>query len=359
MKSAMIRSRLGEVAALLATPLTPSHYLALASPLLASHRLVGRVVSVADEAPGVRTLVLRPGRTWRRHRAGQHVRVTVAVGGRLATRTFSIASPPEREDGCIAITVKAVAGGRVTPVLVRQVLPGAYLTLAQPEGSFVMPDDRPVRPLFITAGSGITPVASMLRSLAARGAMPDAVHLHYARTPGEVIFGDELRAMARAYPGYRPVFVHTRVDRRRFSAARLDEIAADWREREAWACGPPDLLETLAASFASAGLSHALHIERFAAVLAAPPADARGGRVRFATSSCAALAEAGTPLLEVAERAGVAAPHGCRMGICHSCDTTLISGCARDLRTGERIDQPGARVQICVSAAAGDLELAL
>jgi hypothetical protein len=47
------------------------------------------------------------------------------------------------------------------------------------------------------------------------------------------------------------------------------------------------------------------------------------------------------------------------MGICHTCDSTLVSGCVRDLRTGTSIDEPGARVQICVCAAAGDVELSL
>jgi len=47
------------------------------------------------------------------------------------------------------------------------------------------------------------------------------------------------------------------------------------------------------------------------------------------------------------------------MGICHTCDTTLLAGCVRDLRTGERIDEPGTRIQVCVCAAAGDVELAL
>src|SRR5207237_7775124 len=150
-----------------AWPLRTSHYLELVNPLWATHKLQARVVAVWDETSTARTLTLRPGRNWRRHRAGQHVRIGVPIGGMHHTRTYSISSPPERDDECIAITVKAAAGGRVSSHLVRNVDPGTYLPLGLPQGDFVLPDAVPVLPLFITAGSGITPVMSMLRSHAA------------------------------------------------------------------------------------------------------------------------------------------------------------------------------------------------
>ena len=344
MKTATIWSRLADVAGLVATPLAPSHYLALVAP----HRRMARVEAVYDETPGVRTLILRPGFGWRSHRAGQHVRVEVSVDGRLTTRCYSISSA--EHDRRIAITVKAQ--GRVSNVLARDVKPGTYLALGMPEGDFVLPDD-PGRPLFITAGSGITPIASMLRTLAARGDLPDIAHVHYER--GEMIFGDELRALAVAHPRYRLIIVHAD---RRFSTAQLDELVPDWRTREAWACGPAGLLAAIETCFAGADRTRALHVERFTPPIANVPADAHGGRVRFIASGAITNADARTPLLQVAETAGVNAPHGCRMGICHSCDATLVAGCVRDLRTGDLVE-PGARVQICVCAAAGDVDLAL
>jgi ferredoxin len=70
-------------------------------------------------------------------------------------------------------------------------------------------------------------------------------------------------------------------------------------------------------------------------------------------------ADGHTPLLRVAEDAGLNPAHGCRMGICHTCDVTLLSGCVRDLRTGALLHESGQKVQVCVCAAAGDVELAL
>jgi stearoyl-CoA 9-desaturase NADPH oxidoreductase len=355
MKSASIWSRLADVAGLVATPLAPSHYLELVSPLSATHSRKARVEAVHDETPEVRTLRLRVGRGWVAHRAGQHVRVQVAVDGRLTTRMYSISSAAPG-DGCIEITVKAQ--GRVSNALARASKPGTYVSVGLPEGDFVLPDGDPGHLLFVTGGSGITPIASMVRTLAARGALRDLVHIHHARTAGDEIFGRELRAIAAGHPGYRLTIVHTHADPRRLSAARLGELAPDWRTRETWACGPAGMLAAVATAFDGAGRAEALHIERFAAALAPLPANDSGGRVRFLASRTEARSDGRTPLLRVAEDAGVHAPHGCRMGICHSCDATLVAGCVRDLRTGD-LAEPGARVQICVCAAAGDVDLAL
>ena len=107
----------------------------------------------------------------------------------MVTRAYSISSSPDRADGCITITVKT-ARRRARPrrgqsrsmsrFLARDVKPGGYLTLGLPQGEFVIPEGAPVRPLFITGGSGITPVMSMIRTFALRRTMPSAVHVHYA-----------------------------------------------------------------------------------------------------------------------------------------------------------------------------------
>ena len=356
--------RLLDAAGLVATPLRPSHYLALVNPLWTTHTLQARVERVWDETADARTLTLRPGRGWRGHRAGQFVRVGLAIDGTRHTRTFSISSSPELRNGCIDITVKAVPGGRMSPVLVRSLRPGAYLTLSVAEGTFVLPDAVPVRPLFLTAGSGITPVMSMLRTLALRGETPDIVHVHYAPHARDVIFGRELRALAATQPRYRLHVVHTRepgdapADGRHFGAAQLDARCPDWRDREVWACGPGALLDAVEAHWAAAGLARRLHVERFHAAHAPVPEDAAGGTVRFAASDRAVVTDGRTPLLRVAEDAGLNPAHGCRMGVCHTCDVTLRAGCVRDLRTGAVVD-PGGKVSICVSAAAGDVTLDL
>ena len=357
-----LRARLSGLADRFAWPLQASHYLELLNPRWTTHALHASVEAHCDETRDVRTLTLRPGRGWRSHRAGQHVRLGVPIGGTVHVRTYSISSPPEREDGCITITVKAVPDGRVSRHLVRGIQPGAQLLLGLPQGDFVLPEAAPVNAVFVSGGSGITPLMSMLRSRASRRDVPDIVHLHYAPTARDLIFRDELAALVKEHPRYRLHLVTTRAPGEtgsagHFSGTQLDQLCPDWKERDAYACGPLGLLADLEAQWRSAALSRRLHIERFRAALAETPADAAGGRVRFARSSREIEADGHTSLLRVAEAAGLHPPHGCRMGICHSCTVTLRAGCVRDLRNNTLTDEPGSRVQICVCAAAGDVEL--
>src|SRR5206468_337688 len=239
------------------------------------------------------------------------------------------------------------------------------LPLGLPQGDFMLPDAVPVRPLFITAGSGITPVMSMLRSYAARGDLPSVVHVHYAPHPYDVIFGKELAKLVEDHPRYRLALVYTRElgearsGERHFTARQLQDACPDWRERDTYACGPQTLLAAVEAHWREAGVSRRLHLERFHAPWADLPADVAGGRVRFARSGLEVESDGRTNLLRVAEDAGLNPPHGCRMGICHSCDARLVSGCVRDLRSGAVVNEHGATVQLCINAAAGNLELEL
>ncbi|WCO68456.1 ferredoxin reductase [Iamia majanohamensis] len=357
-----IKERVGEVVDAFATPLRASHYVELVNPLWSSHRLQARVEDVWDETPDARTLTLRPGRGWRRHRAGQHIRVGVPIDGRRFTRTYSISSSPERRDGCITITVKVLEGGRMSGHLVRDLRPGTHLPIGLPQGDFLVPEAVPVRPLLVTAGSGITPVMSMLRTWALVGNMPDVAHLHYAPTRHDVIFGAELERLAAEHRRYDLHTVLTRSDGgSHFCREQLDALCPDWQEREVWVCGPQGLIEAVEDHHRDAPGARPVHVERFRASLAEIDADARGGTATFLSggTEVEADADATTPLLRVAEDAGLNPAHGCRMGICHTCDVPLATGSVRDLRTGDLIDEPGRAVQICTAAAAGDCTIDL
>ncbi|MBO6851605.1 MAG: ferredoxin reductase [Marinobacter sp.] len=359
------RQRLTGVLDMFAYPLRTSHYVELVNPLWSTHQMQAQVVDVWDETKDARTITLRPGVNWRLNRPGQHVRIGIPIEGRHYTRTYTISSPPERNDDCFTITVKIIDGGRVSRHIVRNIKVGDYLPIGLPQGDFYLPDASPIQPLFITAGSGITPAMSMLRSLVAQQRLPDTVHIHYAPHEFDVIFSKELRQLAADKKQYHLHEVHTqefgehKQSQGYFSEEQLTTLCPDWKERDCYACGPPGLLAALESVYEQAGLSRRLHIERFLADFAEVPQDAVGGKVRFARSNLAVDANSETNLLRVAEDAGMNPPHGCRMGICHTCNTRLLSGCVRDLRTGEVLNETGAIVQTCVCAAAGDCELDL
>lgn len=357
--------RLSIITDMFAYPLKTSHYVELVNPLWTTHKMQAQVVSVWDETKDARTITLKAGANWRMHRAGQHVRVGIPVDGMHYTRTYTISSPPERDDGCFTITVKVIDGGRISRHIVRNLKVGDFIPVGLPQGEFYLPDASPIQPLFITAGSGITPAMSMIRSLIAQERLPDTVHIHYAPHEFDVIFGKELLKMNAEQKFYHLHEVHTQKygeeqrERSHFTMEQLERFCPDWRERDCYACGPAPLLAALEATWEAAGLSRRLHIERFRAELAVIPTDAIGGKVTFANSGVSVDADCETNLLRIAEDAGLNPPHGCRMGICHTCNTTLKSGCVRDMRTGKILNEVGAVVQTCVCAAAGDCELDL
>jgi ferredoxin-NADP reductase len=354
----LARRRLSAMARCLTTPLMPDDYLGYVRPLWCTRELRGRVEAVAAETADSATVWIQPGLDWVAHRPGQYVRVGVDVGGVRHWRTYSLTSVPGRHDGRIAITVKVVPGGSVSTYLARGAGPGVIVRLSPPAGRYVLPDPSPPRLLFVTAGSGITPVMGILRDLVARTALPQVVLVHVAPRREDVIFGAELRRLSRRHPSLHLHEHHDRVDGR-FRPAMLDSVCADWRERPAWACGPAGLLDALTDHWAASGDPELLHLERFRPVLAADGVMGAGGRVRFATSAREIDADGITPLLVAGEQAGVLLPSGCRMGICHTCVGRLRRGAVRDVRTGRLHDTPGELVRTCVCAAAGPLEIEL
>ncbi|MFJ8433324.1 ferredoxin reductase [Kitasatospora sp. NPDC094019] len=354
MTSATLRGRAWKLLEMVTTPLLPSDYLDLVSPLRAGADLRGRIEAVRPETGDAATVVIRPGRGWRGHTAGQYVRIGVDVDGRRLWRAYSITSPTNRRDGRITITVKAIPDGKVSNHLVRRAAPGTLIQLDQPTGDFVLPRARPAKVLYLTAGSGITPVMGMLRDTG----FDDVVMVHCAPRPQDVIFRGELHDLV-ADGKLRLTEVHTDTDGK-LDLARLGELVPDWAERETWACGPAGLLDAAEEHWTGHGVRERLHTERFRpSVVVTDGGDGNGGgEVTFSASGRTVDADGTTPLLDVGEEAGVLMPSGCRMGICFGCVTPLKAGAVRDLRTGEITEaEPGVLIQTCVSAAAGPCDI--
>jgi ferredoxin-NADP reductase len=354
-----LRDRAVDLVGLMTTPLLPADYLDLVSPLRAGADLRGRIVEIHPETRDAVTLVIQPGRGWAGHVGGQYIRIGVDVDGVRQWRAYSLTSPVDRPDGCIAITVKAIPEGVVSTHIVRRARVGMLLYLDQACGEFVLPDPRPDKLLFVTAGSGITPVMGMLRNT--RDVRSDIVVVHSAPTAEDIIFGGELRMLA-ARGRIRLVERHTDADGM-LDAEQLAGLISDLDERETWACGPTGMLDALERQWADRGISERLHTERFRPTVVAT---GDGGTVTFTASEIEVDADGATSLLDAGERAGVLMPSGCRMGICFGCVAPLREGAVRDLRSGDLTtaspDSGPARpvlVQTCVSAAAGPCEIDL
>ena len=317
--------------------------------------LRGRVVSVTPETRHAATVQIRPSKSWRGHVPGQYVRVGVDVDGVRHWRPYSLTSPTTPTDGLVSITVKAIPNGTVSNYMVRLLAPGTLVHLDQASGDFVLPRPLPVRTLFVTAGSGITPVMGLLRNHLAD--LPDVVIVHSAPTADDVIFGDQLRDWSRT-GRLRLIERHT-ATAGILDPARLDDLVPDWRDRESWACGPIGLLDAMEAHWADAGVAERLHTERFRSTLIT---EGEGGTVTFLQQGAVVGVDGATPILDAGEDAGVLMPSGCRMGICFRCVVPLRQGMVRDLRDGKltvATEGDSIHIQTCVSAAAGNCEIDL
>jgi ferredoxin-NADP reductase len=334
----------------LTTPLAPDDYLHLINPLWSSRELRGKVVKVVPETDNASTLVIKPGWGWPfDYKAGQYVGIAVQVGGKWHWRSYSLTSVPRHDKGTIAITVKAMPEGFLSGHLTGLEV-GTIVRLAAPQGDFVLPDPPPAKVLFLTAGSGLTPVMAMLRTLKRRQTFPDVVLVHSAPTETDVLFRDELHSLAA------DISYQERLTDRdgMLSLERIGDVVPDWTERETWACGPPAMLDAAEKTWKAHGVGDRLHVERFSVDLAG--AGGEGGTVTFGHTGKQAEVDGATTLLEAGEANGVLLPFGCRMGICQTCVVPLLKGSVRDLRSGDTKHE-GDRVQTCISAAAGDCVL--
>lgn len=365
----MVRLRpLAHAASMLITPLAPEDFLALFSPVFSARQLRGIVTRVVSETANSATIYFRPGRGWRRHMAGQWARIGVELNGVRHWRSYSLSAAAGGEPSITVTDVGAVSGA-----LVRETAVGDVLFLAPPQGDFVLPEHpRPL--LMLTAGSGITPVMSMIRTLVPNRPDADVVLIHSSSERADAIFHEELAELADQFPGLKVHHHHTGADGRidLSDTEQMADYCPDWHDRAAYACGPEEFLDSAEALWLAegrgvtnagdggntAGAETGLMIERFGTTLAAG-AGGEGGMVTFEVSDREIDAPGDQTLLDAGEDAGLIMPSGCRMGICHSCLTPLRSGQVRDLRSGEVFGEPGQLIQTCVSAAAGPVNLEL
>ncbi len=312
-------------------------YLEQISPTLVIGECRAEVVAARHGTEDSVTLSLRPNRAWGGLRAGQFIQVSVEIDGVRHTRCYSPASP-EGSSRELEITVKRHPDGLVSNFLADHAQPGMVLGLSQADGDFHLPDRRPDSILLIGAGSGITPLMAILRTLCAeRYAGPIAL-IQYAPDPDRTIYREELDRLAVENPNFKLSRSYTRAPGAgeldgHFSPAHLPQADPSFATAETFACGPPALLDAVRGTWAN-GLEQRLHVESFVPPSLLPVGEPGTGSIRFAGSDLE-VPNSGASILEQAEQAGVPAQSGCRMGICHTCTCRKLSGTVKNLLTDE------------------------
>ncbi len=239
------RARRSPLLELLTGPHGVDRYTELVDRTWTSGEARAKVVAVRRQTPRSVTLILEPNQAFTGFEAGQHINLTVEIDGRRRTRCYS---PASAEDAThIELTIGRHDGGLVSTYLCDNARPGMVVGLDSVGGDFTLPTDRPTRILFVSGGSGITPVMSMVRTMRDEGSDREIAFIHYARSAEEACYADELAAM----PGVRVLHGYTRE-----GAGDLigyfdaDHLAAAMPEPEAvYVCGPPALVDAVRAHF--------------------------------------------------------------------------------------------------------------
>jgi stearoyl-CoA 9-desaturase NADPH oxidoreductase len=329
-------------------------------PVLSLREVRARITDIVEETPDAKTFVLWPSRRWPSFAAGQYVTIDVETDGVRRRRCYSISSAPS-EGRSFTITVKRVTRGCVSNWLHDRARIGDAVVVAPAAGAFVLPDPIPRKLLFMGAGSGITPIFSLLLELANRRRLDDVALLHYAPTRDDVIFHDRLVALAEEHRGFRLAIRLTRgFDRRgRFSEGSLRSLVPDFADRETFLCGPPPLMAEVERLWAQYGLLGRLRRERFVPPMPLPGVASGEACVTLLRSGRSFVSDGSGTLLEQAERAGARPAYGCRRGICHSCRCRKKSGTVQNVLTGEVSSAPDQDIQLCIAVARSDVELSI
>ncbi len=344
-------------------PLTDRHALSdllgMIDPLWSLEAIHARVERVIEETADTRTLILQANRLWPGFRAGQHTLVEVEIKGVRHQRSYSLSSAPG--DGLPAITVKRQPGGLVSNFLHDHVGIGDVLTLSAPTGDFVLSTPAAERLLLIGAGSGITPLMSILRDLhghKAERTPREIVLLQICRDEDDAIFGRTLDKLAAGWPTLRLVR-HYSAEAGRLDAQGFETLMPDFAAFHTLLCGPDAFMRELQELWRSHGISDRLQIEHFNRVTTPFAEDDTQAREIRCVKSERSFDSHGQPLLIEAEQGGLTPKYGCRIGICRSCQCRKLSGTTQNLLTGEINDEPDQLIQLCISAARSDLQLDL
>jgi len=313
-------------------------------------------VSFLPEAPNVMTFCFQsPSRRLFSYDPGQFITLELPLPGGALYRTYTISSAPSRPTS-LTITVKAQADSVGTRWMFDNLRPGVRLRAVGPAGRFSLMHHPADKYLFISAGSGITPMMSMTTFLYDTGRTMDVVFVNCARRPSDIIFRERLEHMASRIDGIDLHWVVEGTDpytpwtgyRGMFNQLMLGLMAQDYLEREVFCCGPEPFMRAVREALAGLGYDmDRYHQESFHAPVAEAevvpddvvPQDDNTAEVHFALSGVTAKCSETDTVLAVARSAGLVIPSGCTMGICGTCKVLKTDGQVHMLHNGGITDE--------------------
>ncbi|WP_165979310.1 hybrid-cluster NAD(P)-dependent oxidoreductase [Paraburkholderia guartelaensis] len=325
---------------------------------------------VCAETHDVRTFVFSTREGHFSFEPGQFITVSAEIDGKEVSRCYTISSPPTRPY-TLSITVKRTPGGVMSNWLHENMREGVELKAFGPSGVFTPSSGPAAKSLYLSAGSGVTPLMSMTRAALDLGLNRDIVFIHSARTPEDIVFRNELAGLCALSDKLRVVHVCEALGSEpdwqgpvgRLSLDLLMEHVPDYREREVFICGPGGYMDASRKMLADGGHDPArYHQESFNFAETVECADAPVGEVGAETAAQAGFTvqlarsgrsftmDASQTVLVAARKAGVPLPSSCSQGICGTCKTKVLEGSVDMKHNGgirPREIEKGMRLMCC------------
>lgn len=262
------------------------------------------------------------------YQPGQHLPIAVEIEGETVARRYTLSSSPSRP-GRLAISVKRIDGGRVSNWLADHLHIGDTLCCETPDGSFHLGEKHDQPLLLLSAGSGVTPMMSMLRYLSDHNQVEDVVFYHQCRSVEDIPCKDELDELKRQHPGLTVLISLSQapVDwfglKGRLTLSHLKQIK-DAQMRQVFVCGPDGFMQKAKNLLLKTGLPEDnYHQEAFGIATVTQKAHKS---VTISVNGHVFTGDNQKTLLEQAEEAGAPIANSCRAGLCGACKVTVESG---------------------------------
>jgi len=300
-------------------------------------------------------------------RPGQFLTFDWLLNGQKLSRSFSISSAPTQR-GFVEITVKKNPQGLVSRFLNERAAPGLMVEARGPFGRFHLDENTQTRIVLFAAGSGITPMISMLRYIDDLSLHTETTLFYSVRTRADIIFASELEALEERLLNLQCIVALTQPDdgwhgpSGRISRELITKHLNDAADRTFFLCGPQPFMEHVRGILLALGVpAEKIVEEKFDGGKSKAPAgmdlEVYSGQVEFVRSGKTARLSPGQTLLEAAEANGIDLPYGCRQGQCGTCTTRLLEG---EVEANDGQDQglkARGYVLACVTRARGDVRL--
>lgn len=265
------------------------------------------------------------------YKAGQYLTIKATINGESVRRAYSISTNPKEEE--LKVSVKLVDGGKMSNFLINDLQEGDRVEVMQAQGTFTL-EKKSDTVGFFAAGSGITPVISLIKECIQNNC--SKISLHFGnRTEADAMFKSELDQLAQEYPGFE-VQYHYSSQGQRIDSSAVKNHAMNGMCEQYFICGPEGFNEEIKNALLNLGLKDEdAHIEFFAS----PKSESNEGTSAAEVSGEIADVELiiddehhkvslnpQETLLEAGERIGIDPPFSCQSGVCTTCRAKVIKG---------------------------------